>query len=148
MKNLSSISIAILLLIGISSCNQKQELTTDKKFGEAKEIAKNRNNELFGIFNRELSKEETESLKFLYAYMPLCDLADYDSDFYLKHVKTTIKAKNEIEWATKIPENIYKHFVLPYRINNENLDTARIVFYNELKERIKGMSGSSLEKLC
>lgn len=141
MKSLTSILIAGLLIIGISSCKQEQEpSSTDKKFEETKEIAKNRNDELFGIFNKGLSKEETESLKFLYSYMPLNDLADYDGDFYLKHVRTTIKAKNEIEWAKKIPENIYKHFVLPYRINNENLDTSRIVFYNELKERISGMT--------
>ena len=141
MKNFNLISIAILVIIGINSCIQKQESTsTDNKFEETKEIAKNRNLELFGIFNNELNKEEAEYLKFLYSYMPLSDLADYDGDFYLKHVRASINAKNEIEWASKIPENIYKHFVLPYRINNENLDTSRIVFYNELKGRVKGMS--------
>ncbi len=141
MKNLSSISIAILLIIGMISCNQKQEpKSADKKFEETKEIAKNRNDELFGIFNKTLSNEEAEYLKFLYAYMPLNDLADYDGDFYLSHVRASILAKNEINWAMKIPEDIYKHFVLPYRVNNENLDTSRIVFYNELKNRIKGMS--------
>ena len=141
MKNIASFLIAIILIISISSCNQKQESTsTDKKFEETKEIAKDRNDELFGIFNGELSEKETAYLKFLFSYMPLNDLADYDGNFYLKHVRTTIKAQNEIDWAGKIPENTFKHFVLPYRINNENLDTARVVFYNELKERVKGMS--------
>ena len=63
MKSLTSISIAILLFIGISSCDQKQGSTsTDKKFEETKEIAKNRNLELFGIFNNELNKEEAKVL--------------------------------------------------------------------------------------
>ena len=60
MKNIASFLIAIILIISISSCNQKQESTsTDKKFEETKEIAKDRNDELFGIFNGELSEKET-----------------------------------------------------------------------------------------
>ncbi|MEA3450770.1 MAG: transglutaminase-like domain-containing protein [Bacteroidota bacterium] len=141
MKKLSLILIVGLLVIGINSCNKNQDSTSiDKKFEETKKIAKHRNNDLFGIFDTDLNKQETEYLKFLYAYMPLNDLADYDGVFFLNHVKTSIKIKNELEWTSKIPEDIYKHFILPYRINNENLDTSRIVFYNELKNRIKGMS--------
>ena len=32
------------------------------------------------------------------------------------------------------------HFVLPIRVNNEDLDDSRKVFYEELKERVKGLS--------
>ena len=43
-------------------------------------------------------------------------------------------------WGDSIPDDIYRHFVLPIRINNENIDSSRVVFYEELKDRVKGLS--------
>ena len=43
-------------------------------------------------------------------------------------------------WGDSIPEDIFHHFVLPVRINNENLDESRMVFFDELKDRVKGLS--------
>ena len=40
--------------------------------------------------------------------------------------------------AENIPEDIFLHYVLPCRVNNENLDSFRIVYYDDLR-RIKGM---------
>jgi transglutaminase-like putative cysteine protease len=123
-------------LITDSNCRTKVE----KKFELRKELAKNRADKLFGVFNAALSSEENEALKFLYAYMPLCDLADYNGEFFLKQVKYALKARDTFNWGKTIPEVIFRHFVLPYRVNNENLDTARVVFYEELKDRVKGLS--------
>jgi len=88
----------------------------------------------------DISNEEKEALIFLYAYMPLSDWADYDEDFYIKNIKASFEARKEMVWVKNIPEQIYRHFVLPIRVNNENLDTSRLVFYNELKERVKNLS--------
>ena len=87
-----------------------------------------------------LSRAEREAMEFLYAYMPLSDLADYEPAFYLDQVRYAFKARNEMAWGKDIPEDVFRHFVLVYRVNNENLDTARMVFYRELKDRVKGMT--------
>ena len=79
-------------------------------------------------------------MEFLYAYMPLSDLADYEPSFYLNQVRYAFKAREEMPWGKDIPEDVFRHFVLVYRVNNENLDTARMVFYRELKDRVKGLS--------
>lgn len=92
------------------------------------------------IFNNNLTKQESEYLHFLYDYMPLCDLADYDGDFFLNQVRYAIKARETFSWGSKIPENIFKHFVLVYRVNNENLDTARAFIFESLKDRVKNLS--------
>ena len=76
---------------------------------------------------------EREAMEFLYAYMPLSDLADYEPSFYLQQVRYAFKAREEMPWGKDIPEDVFRHFVLVYRVNNENLDTARMVFYRELK---------------
>ena len=43
-------------------------------------------------------------------------------------------------WGRTVPEREFKHFVLPVRVNNENLDDSRKVFYAELKDRVKNLS--------
>lgn len=137
-----------ILLLGLTSCNKQQHFISDDTyrkqvfddFEEATKLATNRSEKLFGVFNTNLTLTESEALKFLYAYMPLNDLADYDGEFFLQNVRTALKARESFEWGKEIPEDIFRHYVLPPRINNENFDTARVVFYKELTERLKGLT--------
>ena len=85
-----------------------------------------------------LTTAELEALEFLYAYMPVADLTDYTADFFLQNVRASFLAREEMGWD--VPERIFRHFVLPIRVNNENLDTSRVAFYRELKPRIEGMA--------
>lgn len=87
-----------------------------------------------------LKKQEKEYLDFLYKYMPLNDRLDYDTSFFVKQVRSSIEAKNTFTWCKNIPEDIFKHFVLVYRVNNENLDTARLYMLQELKDRVINLS--------
>jgi len=112
----------------------------EKDFEKQKILTPGRAEKLYSVFTSKLSLEEEEALKFLYAYMPLSDLADYDGAFFLEQVRMSMLAKETFSWGKGIPEDIFRHFVLPYRINNENLDTARKVFFYELKDRIKNLS--------
>lgn len=105
-----------------------------------KTLAQGRSNQLFDVFNSPLTSDERQALEFLYAFMPLSDLADYGSDFYLKQVKSILKARAEMPWGSTIPEDVFLHFVLPPRVNNENLDEFRVVMYDELKMRVLGMT--------
>ncbi len=84
--------------------------------------------------------EQTEALEFLYAYMPLADVTDYPTSFYLDNVKATLTAREEMAWGKNVPELLFRHFVLPLRVNNEPLDSSRTVFYRELKDRVMGKS--------
>ena len=87
-----------------------------------------------------LTADEQEALKFLYAYMPLADVTDYPTSFFADNVRMAFKAREEMPWGKNVPELLFRHFVVPIRVNNEALDNARSVFYAELKDRIKGMS--------
>ena len=87
-----------------------------------------------------LAADEKEALQFLYAYMPLGDIVNHDPEFYLQHYELTKQACNEMPWGKSVPERELRHFVLPVRVNNENLDSSRVVFYNELAPRIKNMT--------
>ena len=140
--------IQLLLLVAVlllSGCSEKHFITDDayrsqveKDFQEKQRLLPD--GDLFAVFNESLSLKEKEALTFLYAYMPIGDLTDYEGDLYLRSVRSTFKAQQEMPWGDSIPEDIFRHFVLPIRVNNETLDESRIVFYDELKDRVKNLS--------
>lgn len=88
----------------------------------------------------DLDARERDGMEFLYAYMPVGDAADYAPELYLSNVRASLRAADEMSWGGTVPNELFLHYVLPVRINNENLDTSRAVFYDELKERVKGLS--------
>lgn len=121
--------------------DEKYRTEVHNQFLKRKELAAGRNEQLFSVFDKQdLPVEKREALEFLYAYMPLSDLADYDGEFFLGQVDAAFKARDYFDWGKSIPDDIFRHFVLVYRVNNENLDTARQVFFDELKDRVKGMT--------
>ena len=92
------------------------------------------------VLDGDLADDRRQALQFLYAYMPLPDVVDYSGDFYLMNVDYALKARAEMPWGKMVPDREFLHFVLPVRVNNENMDESRKVFYEELKERVKGLS--------
>lgn len=140
--------IVLALSSAMVSCISGDHLITDKSylgkvekdFSERKSLASQRDSELFGVFNSSLSTQQKEALEYLYAYMPLNDLADYDGSFFLANADAVLATRTTTEWGKTIPENIFLHYVLPYRVNNENLDSFRIKYSAELRDRIKGLS--------
>lgn len=111
----------------------------EKSFSEQRELAVNRDSTLFSVLNQKLSKNQREALKYLFAFMPLSDLADYDGDFFLANIDIALYSRLETPWGNDIPDDIFLHYVLPCRINNENLDSFRIVYYDEIINRVEGM---------
>ncbi|WP_028609420.1 transglutaminase domain-containing protein [Paenibacillus harenae] len=107
----------------------------ERKFQEKQQIAQTRAHELFDIFREELTAEETWALKYLYAYMPVNDLADYDGPLFLSHVRRTLDIRGKVPWGRRVPDYLFLHFVLPYRVNTENIEDSRGLLYNELAER-------------
>jgi hypothetical protein len=111
----------------------------EAQFKHQRSLAEKRSTELFGVMNGNLPQAERDALTFLYAYMPLQDMADYDGEFFLRAVRATLSARAEMPWGEKIPEDIFLSFVLPLRVNNEDLDEARPELYSALKDRVKGL---------
>ena len=102
---------------------------------------------LFSACTDSRTQEEQEALDFLYAGMPLPDSVDYTREFWEANVEVAVKARHEMPWGEKVPGREWRHFVLPLRVNNEDLDSFRMVYYDELKERVRGktMYGAVLE---
>ncbi|MBD2870959.1 transglutaminase domain-containing protein [Paenibacillus arenilitoris] len=112
----------------------------ERKFREKRKLAEARERELFGIFEEELTDEETWALKYLYAYMPANDLADYDGTLFLSHVRQTLDIRRKAPWGARVPDHLFLHFVLPYRVNTENIEDSRGLLHNELAARTADLS--------
>ena len=133
-----------MLLVTLSSGELYAQKTFDKSGKIARDFEERRkavaNDSYFKVFDKELTGRQRQAMQFLYAYMPLPDIADYSGDFHLENVNCALAARREMPWGSKVPVREFLHFVLPVRVNNEDLDNSRTVFYNELKERVVGLS--------
>ena len=145
MKSIIKLFFIASIAITLGACNNNHLISDKTKRNEVQtDFNCRRSNlnadNLYSIFNKQLTTTEREALTFLYAYMPLGDIACYDGEFFLKNVQTSLQARAEMPWGKTIPEREFRHFVLPVRVNNENLDSSRWIFYNELKPRIQHLS--------
>ncbi|MEG1511966.1 MAG: transglutaminase-like domain-containing protein [Bacteroidales bacterium] len=107
--------------------------------GAAKLAIKIEDNLLGNSMCNGLSKEEVESLRFLFAYMPINDMAEMSYDYFVKVTKEAYATKS-LPWGTKVNDELFRHFVLPPRVNNETLDNSRELFAKELLPRIKNLN--------
>lgn len=143
---MSKVCAFAFVLMLMMSCNDTTHFISDAqqradvKADLETKMAEFPNGDYFNILNEEMPQNEKEALEFLYAYMFDGDLTDYSGEFYHNNVKAAFKAREEMPWGKDIPEREFNHFVMPVRVNNENLDDSRFVFYEELKDRVKDLS--------
>lgn len=86
------------------------------------------------------TEEELICLKYYYAFMPVSDLATYDASLFLEIIRQTLKVHKLNLYNTQLPDDIFLNFVLHYRVNNENIEYNREIFFDELYPRIKDKS--------
>lgn len=128
-------------IVGLMACSASFALADDigkillekrKAFSEGK---------LFAVLDSKgLNASERKAMEFLYAYMPTNDLVDISGEMHLENTRLALRSKRELPWGARVPEREWRHFVLPARVNNERLDSARIVLYDELRERVQHLS--------
>ena len=146
MKTFTHLLCVLILSIVLFACNNVHFLKEEsyrnqvaQDFEQKKQALPH--GDLFTIFSDStLTLSEREALMFLYAYMPIGDITDYSGNYYLENLRLSEQARNEMSWGKNVTDELFRHFVLPIRVNNENLDDSRKVFYGELKERVKGLS--------
>jgi len=73
-----------------------------------------------------------------YKYMPLSDSLVYPKTFWEDATAKTLQVRERMNWG--IPEKEFRHFVLPLRVNNEDLDEFRVLYADELCDRVEGMT--------
>lgn len=75
---------------------------------------------------------------FLLDNMSSADKVIYPEQFWKDNVSKTLEVRKKMGW--KISERDFRYFVLPLRVNNENLDDFRTVWADSLCSRVNGMT--------
>src|SRR5262249_7777428 len=79
---------------------------------------------------RSVPVEQRKGMAFLIANMPERDRKELRADFLLENVALAYKARKEVAWGDKIPEEVFLNNVLPYA----NVDESRDPWRKELYE--------------
>ena len=79
----------------------------EQAFAARRQLASAREDKLFSVLSESRSAEEEFGLKFLYAHMPLCDLADYDGFLFQSHVRRSLETLQKVSWGKKITGELY-----------------------------------------
>ena len=91
-----------------------------------------------GIKN--IDEEKQLAMKFLYGSMPFSDIGDYDFLLFYSYVKHAFYLQDHMEWCANVPVEYFLHYILYHRVNSENIEDCRYIFYEELLKRVEGMS--------
>ncbi|OWR28341.1 transglutaminase [Saccharibacillus sp. O23] len=132
--------------VGTSAARESFSLSSaelaalETSFNLRRELAKHREQELFGVLTGDLNEEERLALEWLYAHMPINDLADYDGELFLSHVRQALETRRRMPWGARVPDELFLHYVLPPRINNERIEDYRGVIAGELEERVRNLT--------
>ena len=86
------------------------------------------------------SEDEAVLMKFLYGTMPVRDAGEYGFDIFLSYVKHALMLRENVAWCKELPEDVFVNYVLYDRINSEDITDCRPFFYEQIMERVAGMS--------
>ncbi|MFH0889492.1 MAG: transglutaminase domain-containing protein [Planctomycetota bacterium] len=131
----------ILILVGCGKTLIKQPSPYAQELGVSKEYQKEfesalnlagDNKEQLISAMKSATPEMRDGLAFIISTMPYPDLVAIKSDVLLEHIKYAYLAKNKYPWMKNMPEEIFLHYVLPYRCAQEPIEAYRKYFYEQL----------------
>lgn len=96
---------------------------------------------------REQSPDEQVGLQYLYAVMTVNDIVSYGTDVIAGYVQASMNMRQQVAYASRVPEELFLAYVLAYRVNDEHIDGSRGILYDRLLPRIQGktMAEAALE---
>lgn len=95
----------------------------------------------------------TKELEYLLETMPLSDRANYPVDVFQGFADHARFLRENVAWCKALPEDIYLNYVLYHRVNDEQIEDCRRIFYERIwpvMERIQAQAAEenwSEEKL-
>ena len=91
---------------------------------------------------KDCSPETALALKWLYSAMPYSDMANYPVEVFLDFAEHGARLYREKKAVSRLPEEIFRNYVLHHRVNEEEIRPCRSLFYGKLKPRLKGKEGA------
>lgn len=89
-----------------------------------------------------LSPERHRAMEFLYTHLPESDLDCYPVSLFLQFTEHALFLREEVPWCAALEQELFDHYVLFPRINDEDLSFHRKLFYDALWPRIQGLTST------
>ena len=83
-----------------------------------------------------LSVSRRSAMDFLRTHLPQSDLDCYDDSLFLRFANHALALRERAPWCAALDKEIFLHYVLFPRVNDEDLSFHREIFRNALWERI------------
>lgn len=79
-----------------------------------------------------LPAEQRPAAEFLLENMPAVDLAQMTASMLEENVSLAFQARESLPWGTRVSDELFWHYVLPYRVTQEPLSDWRGMFFDSL----------------
>lgn len=79
------------------------------------------------------------AIEFLRTHLPESDLSHYEEDLFLRFIDHALALRKSAPWCAALDEELFLHYVLFPRVNDEDLSFHRAVFHNALWDRIASL---------
>lgn len=94
-----------------------------------------------------LPPERRQAMEFLWDHLPRSDLDCYPAELFLRFADHALALRKTAPWCRDLEEEIFLHYVLFPRVNDEDLSFHREIFYNALWPRIKDLPSQEAQAL-
>ena len=86
-----------------------------------------------------LGGEQRRAMEFLYTHLPQSDLDTYPAALFLQFADHALTMRRTLPWCAELPEELFDHYVLFPRVNDEDLSFHRQHFSEALLNRVHAM---------
>ncbi|MCF0135245.1 MAG: transglutaminase domain-containing protein [Lachnospiraceae bacterium] len=96
---------------------------------------------------QDLEPEVRDWMTYLMATLPLSDLSNYPLSAWIPYIEHALMLRSTLSWCRELSEDMFTDYVFYPRINTEDIEECRRLFYSLLEPRIQGkdMPGAVLE---
>ena len=86
-----------------------------------------------------LPPERRQTMEFLRDHLPRSDLDCYPAELFLRFADHALFLRKTAAWCRDLDEEIFSHYVLFPRVNDEDLSFHREIFYDALWPRVRDL---------
>lgn len=86
-----------------------------------------------------LTGQRHDAMAFLFTHLPPSDPDTYDRELFLSFTDHALALRSAAPWCAALDEEIFYHYVLFPRVNDEDLSFHREIFHAALWDRIKDL---------
>ena len=85
------------------------------------------------------AQPQRQAMGFLWDHLPDCDLDCYPPNLFLRFVQHALALRETAPWCAYLDWEIFAHYVLFPRVNDEDLSFHRDIFHRALWPRVKDL---------